>query len=516
LYEAKKLFELFFWTSPDAALISRIDDDVITYINDVFENLLGYSKEEIVGNTTLKLDLWEPEDRQRFVNELHNSGYCRNLEFYFRRKDGSRFFGSLSANLANIDGIPHIISNTRDITDRKRFEEELSQAKIAAESANRAKSEFLANMSHEIRTPMNGVLGMAQLLEMEELTEEQRSYVNALIISGNNLISLLNDILDLSKVEAGKISLDKREFSLTRAIKEIALLQKSIIFTKKLKLRTEIAEDIPHILLGDQLRIKQVLLNLLGNAIKFTSHGEISISVHVLERHESTVTLQLVVRDSGIGIPHEAMDEIFKPFVQADGSTTRKFGGTGLGLSISLRLIELMGGSISVESTLGVGSCFTVTLPLSFIHKDESVTATTHLTDALNNEGPRLHILYVEDDEINIVLGKSLIKKMGHDITIAENGRECLDALERNKFDIVLMDIQMPVMSGEAAIIEIRNKEKGSGSHQPVIALTAFSMRGDKEHYLDAGFDGYVSKPLSVKELISEIERVMALEARNE
>jgi CheY-like chemotaxis protein len=310
------------------------------------------------------------------------------------------------------------------------------------------------------------------------------------------------------------MSINIKEFSLTQAIKELAQLQQGIIFTKKLKLRTEVDEDIPHILLGDQLRIKQVLLNLLGNAVKFTSHGEISISAHVLERHESTVTLQLAVRDSGIGIPHEALDKIFIPFVQADGSTTRKYGGTGLGLSISLRLIELMGGTISVESTLGVGSCFTVTLTLIFIHKDESVEANTHLANALNYEVPRLRILYVEDDEVNIVFGKSLIKKLGHEITIAENGRECLEALESNKFDIVLMDIQMPVMSGEAAIIEIRNKEKGSSFHQPVIALTAFSMRGDKEHYLNTGFDGYVSKPLSVKELISEIERVMALEAR--
>ena len=267
-------------------------------------------------------------------------------------------------------------------------------------------------------------------------------------------------------------------------------------------------------MLGDQLRIKQVLLNLLGNAVKFTSHGEISISAHVVERHENTVTLQLAVRDSGIGIPEEALERIFIPFVQADGSTTRKFGGTGLGLSISLCLIELMGGSISVESTPGVGSCFTVTLPLSFIHNNESVEATTHLANALNYEGPRLHILFVEDDPGNIVFAKALFKKIGHEITIAENGRECLEELERNRYDLVLMDIQMPVMSGEAAVIEIRNREKVSGLHQPVLALTAFSMRGDKEHYLGAGFDGYVSKPLTVKELISEIERVMALEAR--
>ena len=509
LHEAKKLFELFFWTSPDAALISRIDDGVITYINDVFENLFGYSKEEIVGNTTVKLDLWEPEDRQRFVNELHNSGYCRNLEFYFRRKDGSRFFGSLSANLANIDGVPHIISNTRDITDRKHFEEELSLAKTAAESASRAKSEFLANMSHEIRTPMNGVLGMTQLLEMTELSAEQREYVDALKLSGKNLLSLISDILDLSKIEAGKITVELAEFSLNQCINDVVLMQKTVAFEKRLALDLNLSKDIPLLLVGDQLRIKQILLNLLGNAVKFTAQGHVKLSTQILEQHDNFVLIQIAVRDSGTGISPESLGTIFKPFTQEDGSISRKFGGTGLGLTISLRLAELMGGTISVESTPGVGSCFTVTLPFAVGREIASIQATT--STAAGWDGPPLRILFAEDDQVNIKFGVSLFKKLGLDVIVVENGRECLTALEKDTFDLVLMDIQMPVMNGEEALREIRRKERETGLHLPVIAVTAYSMRGDMERFLGEGFDGYVSKPLTTREFVAEMKRVMGL-----
>ena len=408
----------------------------------------------------------------------------------------------------DIDVVAKLANLAWDIVVGKQVKEALQLAKITAESANIAKTQFLQTMSHEIRTPLNGLFGMAQLLKMTDLTEEQREYVNGLMQSGKNLLSLISDILDLAKIEAGKVKIELTPFNLRRCIEDILLIMKFTAREKELVLNVDFAGAVPPVLVGDQLRVKQILLNLIGNAAKFTANGSITIAVNLLQQGDETVLVQITVRDTGIGISPAALDEIFLPFVQEDGSMTRRYGGTGLGLTISRSLAELLGGTITVESTPGVGSCFTVVLPFSRVF-DSDIIQDVPKNAALSWDGPPLNILLVEDNQANIIFGSALLKKLGHDFIVATDGRECLAALEHGSFDLVLMDIHMPEMSGEEALCEIRRKELGATFHQPVIALTAYSQRSEQKHFLDLGFDGYVSKPVDIKELVREMKRVI-------
>ncbi len=496
------------------AVMATDAESRIVLVNPALLRATGYTENELIGQTPaiFSSGLHEPAFYRQMWDALKQSGYWEG-ELQNHHKDGRPWIVWTSiSRVCNADGgVTHYVAAYSDVTERKQMEESLRFAKEEANSANRAKSQFLANMSHELRNPMNGVVGMIQLLERTELTEEQREFVVALNLSGKILISIISDILDLSKIEAGKITIEPTEFSLRHCINDVALMQKQVIHEKGIKLDLEVDEGIPQFVRGDQLRVKQVLHNLMGNAVKFTSQGSITVSAQILKRQDASLLVQLAVCDTGIGISPQALDKIFNPFEQEDGSTTRNYGGTGLGLTISRRLAELMSGSITVESTPGEGSCFKVILPFGVV-EEISATKDAPQKTGVSWDGSPLRILLVEDDRINILVGTSLLKKLGFGVTVAQNGRECLAALKEDTFDLVLMDINMPVMNGSEALLEIRRNEQDTDLHQMVIALTAYSLRDDKDKFLNEGFDGYISKPMASSELVREMKRVLKQE----
>ena len=474
-----------------------------TYANRHGLEHLGYTAAELSTLTPLDIKTdFTPARFKALIRSLVNQRRdVVRLETEHRHKDGHRIPVEVYLHyLTDEEGRGRFVATVRDIVDRRHYEEALEQARRSAEQANLAKSNFLANMSHALRTPLNGVIGMTELLSGTSLTNQQRQFIDACRKSGESLLQLINRILDFSKIEAGKLELDVHAFNLIQLVSDTVDTMRWRATEKGLATPWHVDKLARYTLKGDSGRVRQVLVNLIGNAIKFTEFGSVALHVRQVDRKDNRVTLRFSVSDTGIGVPKHKQEKLFETFSQVDSSTTRKYGGTGLGLSICKSLIELMDGTIGVRSESGIGSTFWFDLPFEVASQAEEQTVKEPQQGEQRFSG---NVLVAEDNEINLMYIATLLAQLGCECTTVDNGQEAVELLRETPFDLVLMDCQMPEMDGFEATRAIRETESNvtDGPRIPIVALTANAIKGDRERCLDAGMDDYLSKPVRIEEV---------------
>ena len=515
LQEGRERYRALFETASDAMYVAGLDEkgipDLFLDANAQACASLGYSRQEM-----LRLGL-------RDVTHLYELKYAKDLrdrlqsggqavyEANHVASDGRFIPVEVSAKLFSHEGRRAVLCIARDVSERKEAQHRLKAAKMQAETANQAKSEFLANMSHEIRTPLNGLLGMLQLVRMGELDAERSQYLDVAMNSGESLLAIINDILDLSKIEAGKFELVPTVFDLHAMVRGVAETFGFPAGSKGVRMEVEIDEGVPPLVRADQVRLRQILYNLVGNAVKFTHEGEIRIVLALLDRQNGLARIELRVSDTGIGIPKDQQAGLFQPFVQAAAAGSARGSGTGLGLSIVKRIAGFMGGDVELSSDLGQGTTVAVRVEVELggeLPKEEPVCGRRQTCCLLAQGG--LRILVAEDNSVNQLMIVKLLEKLGHLAVCAQDGTEALEILRRESFDCVLMDIQMPGLDGTEVTRLIRRQAHPEIDPRiPIIALTAYALSGDREKFLAQGMTAYLSKPVSIADLSAVLSEVV-------
>ncbi|MGA0558766.1 PAS domain S-box protein [Larkinella sp. VNQ87] len=484
----------------ELGLLEVDKNQVIKRAYDRFCQMVGYNEEELIGQRAdLLLVPTEFNEHLKTQQEHRETGGASSYELQLIRKDGSRIW-VLVSGAPILDETGQVVGSMGihyDITGRKNLEVELAKAKQVAESARHTEKQFLANMSHEIRTPLNAILGFSNLLESTALSKEQKEFVDFIRTAGKNLLTIVNDILDISKIEAGMLPLESIPFSITSLVDSIRTMLDASATDKNLMLSVSTDSDLPEVVLGDPTRLTQILLNLLSNAIKFTRQGGVSVRIEKREEIDGEVRVRFTVEDTGIGMDSAILPHIFERFRQASDFTTRFYGGTGLGLNIVKSLTEMQGGWVTVESQLGVGSRFTLEIPYKIAppQVDQGLMTSENSKVVVPHE---VKILVVEDNVMNQRLALQVLNRLGYTAQVAENGQKALDWLETENADLVLMDIQMPVMDGYTTTYHIRNTLK---SRVPIVAMTAHALANEREQCLQAGMNDFIPKPFQIEEL---------------